>query len=187
MESMNDTIETAALRIVLKSQYHAGLAMVREAIERCPDELWLSRTPRNAFWQVAYHTLFYTHLYMLSGVSAFRPWKEHQSSVQNPDGIPGDPQPGSTLPLVPEPYTRQQALAYWDICDQMVDGAVDALDLHDPHCGFPWYHMSKLEHQLVNLRHLQHHAAQLADRLRAALDIGVQWVGAGRRPSTSSP
>ncbi len=60
----------------------------------------------------------------------------------------------------------------------MVDGAVDALDLHNPQCGFPWYKTSKLEHQMVNLRHLQHHAAQLADRLRAALDIGIRWVGA---------
>ena len=32
--------------------------------------------------------------------------------------------------------------------------------------------MSKLEHQLVNLRHIQHHAAQLADRLRSAAMSG---------------
>jgi antitoxin (DNA-binding transcriptional repressor) of toxin-antitoxin stability system len=40
--------------------------------------------------------------------------------------------------------------------------------------------MSKLEHQLVNIRHIQHHTAQLMDRLRASEDIGVKWVGAGR-------
>jgi hypothetical protein len=178
---MNDTIDTAILRPILKSQYHAGFAMLKEAIERCPDDLWMSKQHRNAFWQVAYHALYFTHLYLMSDLSAFRPWAEHQSATQNPDGIPGPPEPGSTVPLVPEPYTRSQALTYWDICDTMVDGAVDALDLHNPQCGFPWYKMSKLEHQLVNLRHLQHHAAQLADRLRAALDIGVRWVGGGPR------
>jgi hypothetical protein len=177
---MNDMIDTATLRLILKSQYHAGLAMLREAIERCPDDAWLSTQQRNAFWQIAYHALFYTHLYLQSGESAFRPWAEHQSANQNPDGIASRPKPGSTLPLIPEPYTRAQALAYWDVCDQMVDSAVDALDLHSPQSGFPWYKMSKLEHQLVNLRHLQHHAAQLADRLRAALDVGIRWVGAGR-------
>jgi hypothetical protein len=178
---MKDTIDTASLRLILKSQYHAGLAMLKEAIERCPDDVWLSTKQRNAFWQIAYHALFFTHLYLHSGVSAFQPWKEHQSAVQHPGGIPGPPKPGSTLPLVPEPYTRAQVLAYWDICDQMVDSAVDALDLHSSQSGFPWYRMSKLEHQFVNLRHLQHHAAQLADRLRAALDIGIRWVGAGRQ------
>jgi hypothetical protein len=178
---MNDTIDTASFRLILKSQYNAGLAMLREAIEKCPEDVWLNTHPRNAFWQIAYHTLFYTHLYLHSEVSAFRPWKEHQSAVQHPDGIHGHPKPGNTLPLIPEPYTRAQALAYWDVCDRMVDAAVDALDLHSPQCGFPWYKMSKLEHQLVNLRHLQHHGAQLADRLRAAQDIGIRWVGAGTR------
>jgi hypothetical protein len=178
---MKDAIDMTSLRLILKSQYHAGLAMLREAIERCPDDVWLSTQHRNAFWQIAYHTLYFTHLYLQSDQSAFRPWAEHQSKNQNPDGIAGPPEPGSNLPLVPEPYTRTQALAYWDICDQMVDGAVDALDLQSPQSGFPWYRISKLEHQLVNLRHLQHHAAQLADRLRAERDIGIQWVGARPR------
>lgn len=84
----------------------------------------------------------------------------------------------STLPLVPEPYRKAQTLAYWAICDRAVDAAVDGLDLLSPQSGFPWYRISKLEHQLVNLRHLQHHAAQLADRLRAAREIGIRWVGA---------
>lgn len=178
---MNDTIDATSFRLILMSQYHAGLAMLREAIETCPEDVWLDTRPRNAFWQVAYHVLYFTHLYLHSGVSAFQPWKEHQSAVQHPDGISDRPKPGSTLPLIPEPYTRAQALAYWEVCDQMVDAAVDALDLHSPQCGFPWYKMSKLEHQLVNLRHLQHHAAQLADRLRAAQDIGIRWVGARTR------
>ena len=175
---MVDSIETTTLRAVLKSQYHAGLAMLREGIERCPDDLWLAERQRNAFWQLAYHALFYTHLYMHSDVASFRPWAGHQSDVQNPDGIPDPPASLAVRsPLIPRPYTRAQALAYWEVCSRMVDSAVDGMDFHRSDCGFPWYKMSKLEHQLVNLRHLQHHAAQLADRLRAELDIGISWVG----------
>ncbi len=66
---------------------------------------------------------------------------------------------------------------YWSFCDRIVDDAVDALDLDSAESGFSWYRMSKLEHQLVNLRHIQHHGAQLADRLRSAADIGIRWVG----------
>jgi len=33
------------LRSVLKSQYHASLAMLREAVERCPPEEWESARP----------------------------------------------------------------------------------------------------------------------------------------------
>jgi hypothetical protein len=165
------------LRAALKSQYHAALAMLRESIERCPEDLWLDHRPKNAFWQIAYHTLYFTHLYLQPRLEAFRPWEGHQGGVQHEDGIAGTADPASALPLIPGPYTKLQTLAYWSHVDTMVDGAVDRLDLSSRESGFYWYAMSKLEHQLVNLRHVQHHLAQLADRLRAADDVGIRWVG----------
>jgi len=170
-----------ALRASLKSQYHAGMAMMVQAIERCPDDVWTSDEHKNAFWQVAYHALYFTHLYLQPKLEAFRPWAGHQGGVQHEDGIAGAADPNSPLPLIPEPYSRDQVLEYARLVDDMVDGAVDALDLESPESGFHWYKIPKLEHQLVNLRHLQHHTAQLADRLRASRDVGVRWVG-WRRP-----
>ena len=52
---------TDILRSVLKSQYHASLAMLRQALERCPEDLWYSQEQVNSFWQTAYHTLFFAH------------------------------------------------------------------------------------------------------------------------------
>ncbi len=176
------TPTTLTLRPVLTSQYHAALAMLLEAIERCPDDVWSSTDHVNQFWQVAYHTLFFTHLYLQPNEAAFRPWAHHQRDVQHPDGIAGPPDPDSALPLIPEPYTKAQVLEYWTFCDQLVDHAMDTLDLDHPHSGFYWYRMSKLEHQLVNIRHVQHHAAQLADRLRSAAQVGIKWVGARPKP-----
>ena len=165
------------LRPVLKSQYHASMAMLREAVELCPDELWQATGHVSAFWQVAYHTVFFTHLYLHRDESAFRPWTGHQRDVQRQDGLTGPADLESALPLLPNPYSRADVLEYWEVWDGMVNGAVDVMDLTSPECGFSWYRVSKLEHQLVNLRHLQHHAAQLADRLRTATDMHVKWVG----------
>ncbi len=170
-----------SLRDALKSQYHAALAMLREAIDRCPDDLWTAGGHLHAYWQNAYHALFFAHFYLQPDEASFRPWRGHQSRVQYPDAIGGPPERDSTLPMLPEPYTRAQALEYWALCDGMVDSAIDTLDLDAPTSGFDWYPIPKLEHLLVNLRHIQHHTAQLADRLRTAADIGVRWVGA--RPS----
>jgi hypothetical protein len=172
--------DMTSLRGALKSQYHAALGMLRETIEQCPEDLWLSTEHRNACWQVAYHTLFFAHLYLLPDEAAFHPWKGHQSDVQHPDGIPGRADPSSSLPLIPKPYMKSEVLAYWSICDEMVDSALDAVDLNSPDSGFSWYDMPKLEHQILNIRHIQHHAAQLADRLRFATDTGTQWIGARR-------
>ena len=63
-----------------------------------------------------------------------------------------------------EPYTQAQVIEYREFSDRMIDYAVDALDLDSTECGFSWYRMSKLEHQSVNIRHIQNHAAQLIDR-----------------------
>jgi hypothetical protein len=46
--------------------------------------------------------------------------------------------------------------------------------------------MSKIEHQILNVRHIQHGAAQIADRVRTATDVGTDWVGAGRGKRAST-
>src|SRR5262245_55571959 len=178
-DSDTEAGRTDLLRTVLKSQYHASLAMLRQTIEKCPDDLWYSKDQINAFWQTAYHTLFFTHLYLQPNDAAFKPWKHHQANVQYEDAIAGKRDPNSTLPLLPEPYTREQVLEYWVFCDGMVNEADDALDLLSLESGFYWYKVSKLEHQIINIRHIQIGAAQLAARLRATLNIGLEWVGTG--------
>jgi len=178
---------TETLRTVLKSQYHASLAMLRQAIEKCPEDLWYDAEQPNAFWQLAYHTLFFAHLYLQPNAAAFQPWKNQRRNVQNEDCLTRPPDPNSNLPLLPDPYSREQVLEYWDVCDAMVDSAVDAFDPLNPESGFSWYRVSKLEHQIVNIRHIQHGAAHLAARLRATRDVGLDWVGAGRgRQSTDA-
>jgi hypothetical protein len=169
------------VKTVLKSQYHAALGMLRQVLDRCPEDLWYSKEQVNAFWQTAYHTLYFTHLYLQPNEAVFKPWKHHQSNVQHEDAIAGPPDPNSNLPLIPEPYTRAQVIEYWSFCDAMVDSAVDALDVFSPESGFHWYKMSKLEHQIVNVRHIQIGAAQLASRLRAKLNIGLDWIGTGAK------
>jgi hypothetical protein len=166
----------------LKSQYHAALSMLREAVELCSEEMWFNDKHVNAFWQIAYHTLYLTHLYLQPNEQAFRPWAQHQADVQNPDGFPGPADPTSTLPLIPKPYTRGQVLEYLRICDAMVDSWIDRLDLTAPADGFSWKKnvVPTIEFQIGNLRHLQHGVAQMATRLRTEADQGIQWVGTGR-------
>lgn len=162
------------VRPALKSQYHAALAMLRETIERCPEDLWTAGEHPRTYWRLAYHALFYTHLYLEPGEEAFRPWDGHRPNVNFTDRLPWPPH---EMPEVVEPYTRAQLMEYWRVCDGMVDGAVDSLDLDAQECGFPWYPRTpKLDHQINNIRHIQHHAAQLAETLGAA-GVDVEWVG----------
>ena len=178
------TAEAHRLGPALVKQYRAGLAMLRDAVEKCPDDVWSSGEHANAFWQIAYHALYFTHLYLHPHLDEFVPWAGHQADVQHEDGIAGPADPDSSLPLTPDPYTRKQVLEYCDSLYDRVDDLVAGIDLESAESGFYWYPIPKLEHQLVNLRHLQHHTAQLADRLRNQVGVGVGWVGSrsDRRP-----
>ncbi len=178
MNSQVNNLDTiGVMQVSLKSQYHASLEMFKEAIEKCPDELWLDNQSINAFWQVAYHALFYVHMYLQPDLESFKPWAEHQSKVQYQNGFAGPANEGNQLPLIPEPYSKAQVLKFLSICNNMVDAALDSFDLLESKSGFPWYTCTKLEHQIISIRHLQHHAAQLGDRLRNANGVGLTWWG----------
>jgi len=165
------------VQAALKGQYHAALAMLKDAIEKCPDDLWTGDVYPVPFWRVAYHALFFTDLYLRADEQSFRPWEHHRGDCQClSDKLPWPPH---DPPKIGPPYAKTEILDYWRICDTMVDGAVDTMDLDAQECGFPWYRLPKLDHQINNIRHIQHHAALLSGRVRMIAGTDVGWVGFG--------
>lgn len=161
---------TMTVQAALKSQYHAGLSMLLSSIEACPPPLWIDASYVNPFWQVAYHALFYTDQYLRASEAAFVPWEKHRPEYHRFGHDRDD-----ATDLVP--YSPADIRAYCLRCQGVVDDAVDELDLTAAESGFSWYPIPKLEHQFVNLRHLQHHTGQLTDRLRQFAGVGVAWRG----------
>lgn len=158
------------VRSALKGQYRAGLKMLRQCVERCPDTVWTSGTHPRSFWRIAYHGAFYAHLYMVQGESAFEPWDKNRPDVECL---------WETPPVV-EPYTQTEIIEYIDAIDAMVDPVIDGLDLDSADSGFHWYpNMAKLDHEIMNIRHLQGHVGQLSEILMAH---GVDTDWRGREP-----
>ncbi|QYK54312.1 MAG: hypothetical protein KF824_05290 [Fimbriimonadaceae bacterium] len=83
-------------------------------------------------------------------------------------------------PPVVEPYSQSDLLEYLDFIDRQIDKWVDALNLESSETGFPWYkNMTKLDHQIMSLRHIQGHVGQLSELLMAH-EIDTDWVGMSR-------
>ncbi len=162
------------LRAALTGQFRAGLAMLRQAVERFPEAAFAGDGEAPPPWHLAYHALFYTHLYLQPDEASFRPWERHRDEYQFLGALPWPPH---RPPRIGEPYTRAEILEYLEAVDGMVGAALDRLDLDAVTCGFWWYDLPKADHVLMNLRHLQHHAAQVVARLRRAAGTGVDWVG----------
>jgi hypothetical protein len=172
------------LREALREQYHAGLAMLAECVEKCPDDLWRAGEHPRAYWRIVWHTLYFTHIYLVQDTAAFEAsvpgWPP---AVRERLGVGGtqnaiDVEPYE-LPEGVEPLTPRDLLDYLGYLRGLVDPTIDGLDLDRPDTGFPWYdNMSKLSHELMNLRHIQGHIGQLSELLMIR-NIDIEWVGKG--------
>lgn len=148
------------------SQLRASLKMLRQTITDCSEACWLGgEHPRN-FWRIAYHALYYTHLYCFQNVEAFVPWDKHRDVTDLWDN-----------PKVLEPYTKAEILEYLDFIDANMAGWMRSLDLSSPESGYRWYpNMSKYEHIFVNLRHLSLHQGQLSELAFADGVEDIRWI-----------
>jgi hypothetical protein len=154
---------------VLASQYGAALAMLRQAVTDCPDDLW-DAPLRNRFGQIAYHALFYAHLYSQPSEADFRPWSGHRPGFDEFD------------PAFEQPYTKAEVLSYLNFVEAEIQRQLATLDPDAP-SGFHWLPMTKLELQLYNIRHIQLHVGDLAERLGSQAGIDVKWVGRRHNPA----
>jgi hypothetical protein len=165
------------LREALKEQYHAGLAMLAECVEKCTEGTWLEGEQPRTFGSIAFHAAFFTHLYLGQNEEAFEPWPGRREGIH--PGLWHQPwavEPYE-LPEGAESYRKNEILDYLRFVDGLVDPTVDQLNLDADETGFSWYpNMSKLSHELMNLRHLQGHAGQLSELLMAR-GIDTDWVG----------
>ena len=172
------------IQTALKEQLHGGLAMLRQCIERCPDALWVSGTHPRPYWRIAWHTLYFTHNHLAQSEEAFnssvpewpaivkeRLWlRDDQKAVEVepyelPEGVP--------------PLSRSEMVVYLEYVEGLVDSAVDGLDHESDSTGFSWYpNMSKMSHELMNLRHIQGHVGQLSELLMMR-GIDIDWIGEG--------
>lgn len=147
--------------------------MFGQAVIQCPETLWVDAGYKNQFWHIAYHTLFYTHLYLQDSEKEFVPWRKHRIEYNFLGPLPWPPH---KEPEIGEPYTKEEILEYLSVCQNEVREKVSTLIL-EATSGFQWLPFSKLELQFYNIRHIQHHAGQLCDRLRNRDGISVGWVG----------
>src|SRR5262245_13783076 len=164
------------LRQALKEQYHAGLAMLADCVEKCPEDMWLDGKHPRTFWRIVFHTAFFTQLYLGQNEAAFQPWPGRREDIH--PRLWEDPayMEPYEMPEGVESYGRNEMLDYIRFVDALIDPTVDRLDLDSEANGFSWYpNMSKLSHELMSLRHVQGHVGQLSELLMAR-GIDTDWV-----------
>jgi len=156
-----------SMKTIVWQQFGAAIDMLENAMRECPDDLWSDRSMRPEFWYVVYHTLFWLDLYLSGPVDGFAPPAPFTLEELDPEG------------LLPErPYTKSELQAYLEHGREKCRSAIDGLtkERGSERFRFGWGEASYSELLLYNMRHVQHHAAQLYLMLRQQIDSAPGWV-----------
>ena len=154
-------------KAILWQQFGASIDMLENALVACPDQLWGDRSQRPEFWYLVYHTLFFLDLYLTGSVEGFAPPSPFTLEEMDPRG------------LMPERvYTKEEMRSYLEYGRQKCRSVIEALteERARQECVFGWGEMSFAELLLDNMRHVQHHAAQLNLILRQRTRSAPGWV-----------
>lgn len=167
---MDTTFKTTAWR-----QFGAAIDMLENAIVACPDPVWSDPSQRPewpekdvvGYWYLVYHTLFWLDYYLSDDLKGFKPPPPFTLDEMDPAG------------LLPErPYTKEELLAYLEHGRRKCRATIQALDETR---GFQTKAATRegtnaAELLLHNMRHVQHHTAQLNLIMRQKVGVNVGWV-----------
>lgn len=160
----------AATREILWRQFGGAIDMLENAIEACPEELWQKD---GKFWYTAYHTLFYLDYYLSEKPLEFQPPQPFTLSELDVSGA------------MPErTYTKQELLTYIKHGRQKCHDLITGLTPEKATSRFinEWRNYSMLEIIIYNIRHVQHHTAQLNMLLRLGGAEVPNWVSETKKP-----
>jgi len=154
----------SAIKATLWKQFGASIEMLENAIVLCTDELWNSE---NNFWYNAYHCLFFLDYYLSLEPDEFSPPSPFTLSELDPSGVMPD-----------RVYSKEELLSYLHFnkkkCHDLIAGLTD--EIANRRWRNAYRNYSVLEILLYNMRHVQHHAAQLNLILRQETDNAPAWV-----------
>jgi len=158
----------AASKAIVWQQFGAAIDMLENALLACPEELWGDRTRKPEYWYLVYHTLFFLDFYLSDSAEGFAPPAPFTLTELDPAGV-----------LPERVYTKDELQRYLAHGRRKCRATIEALTeegaLQRRRFGSVDGSVSEL--LLYNMRHVQHHAAQLNLILRQTIDSAPRWVG----------
>lgn len=161
---------------LIQNQYEAAFRTLKHCIDKCSDEAWSKPVCNHQFSQAVFHGLFFADLYLGENpevVSDQGFHREYAAVFAGYEEMESGP-PKKT-------YDREFIGLYLAHCRDKARSAIAGFTegTLKADSGFHWIKGSAAEVHIYNIRHIQHHAAQLSLRLRLDSDADVPWVRSG--------
>ena len=167
---------TELFKLLTISQYTAALRTLEQSIDACDDDTWAAEHIDGTVSQVVFHTLFYSDLYLEREEKGFKEQAFHREN----QGFFQDYEEAENRPPV-NFYERSKCRDYLGHCfrkarDVMQTESEESLGGAS---GFHWRNTTRAENHIYNIRHIQHHAAQLGLRNQLRGGAPLKWIGQG--------
>ena len=156
----------------LWKQFGASIDMLKNTIEQCPDEYW--NTNRKLFYMV-YHSLVFLDYYLTIPAKPFS--SPLPFTLTEPADIPTD----AIDDIIPNKiYSKEELLHYLqqnrNKCHDVIAGLTEEKLSERWQDTEGYRNYAVLELLMYNMRHVQHHAAQLNLLLRQGVNNAPAWV-----------
>lgn len=166
----------------LWQNFGAAIDMLKNAISAYPDDLWHSETK---FFYLSYHTVIFLDYYLTIPARDFLPALPYTITpeIELPSGAVDD--------VIPNEYYSKQAMLSYLLSirakgKELITHApahklsarwIDEADIHlHGLCSSIVVNYTVLEILFYNLRHVQHHVAQLNLLLRQKTGAAPDWI-----------
>ena len=168
---------TETIKALIIHQMTAALDTLGYCIESCPDAEWQEAHGDAPFSQVVFHALFYADFYL--GRDSV-PFREQPFHVKNRSVFADYEEMEDRLPV--HVYEKPFCLEYLSHCRIKLDATVRAETEASlaGDSGIDFRKTSRAELHVYNMRHIQHHAAQLGLRLQLATGREMPWFSGAK-------
>ena len=169
-------MEKSMLKRGIASQMLAGLYMLKDCIDRCPEKEWDERHDDYHFSQVVFHILFDCDYILSDSEEEFGGQVFHK----NNSDVFADYEELMDLKRQ-HLFDRNFINSYYEYCTKKVENSMQErndADLTIPNMDI-YKNMTKLERYINAIRHIQHHTAQLGLRLQFITGIEMDWTSRG--------
>jgi hypothetical protein len=171
-----ETMKLETVKQLITNQFEAAASTLNACIDICPEAGWNGPVVNYKFCQAVFHTLFYADYYLGVTDEDFRKEPFHRENAHVfRDYEELEPRPPVLL------YEKPWIKTYLQYCRQRCHDVVGAETAESlmAKTKFPRKDFSRAELHVYNIRHIQHHAAQLIMRLRLDFQSDVPWFRSG--------
>lgn len=159
-------------RTAMKGQYEAALQTLNQCVELCPADHWDKPVAQNPFCECVFHALFFADLYLGNDTASLREQEFHR---KHPEIFRDYEELEDCVPVAL--YDRVMIDQYAKFVAQKAHVVLDSESEESlaQTVGFEWLDIRRAEMHPYNIRHIQHHAAQLILKLRLGTQADPNW------------